>query len=70
MNIGIDLIQNIEILHSNGFLNRNLKPDNISFGPLCIENTRYKNKVGILDFGNSKFLRKKNGDIKLEMRKY
>lgn len=63
ISIGIDLVENIEILHSNGFLHRDLKLDNISFGPLCIENIRFKNKVGILDFGNSKLLRKKDGKI-------
>lgn len=36
MNIGIDLIQNIEILYLNGFLHRDLKSDNISFCLLCI----------------------------------
>mgnify|MGYP002624693333 CR=1 FL=1 len=63
MNIGIELLENIKILHDRGFLHRDLKPDNIIFGPMCEENIKFKNNIGIIDFGNSKLLMKKNGLI-------
>ena len=63
INIGIELLDNIKILHDRGFLHRDLKPDNIVFGPMCEENIKYKNNIGIIDFGNSKLLMKKNGSI-------
>ena len=63
LNIGIDIIKNLKILHEAGFIHRDLKPDNLVFGPLCEENIKYKNDIGISDFGNSKFLKKKNGSI-------
>ena len=34
INIGIDAIKNIQILHGQGFLHRDLKPNNLAFGSL------------------------------------
>ena len=59
MNIGINIIKNLEILHGSEFVHRDLKPDNLAFGPLCPENYDYRNDIGILDFGNAKILQKK-----------
>ena len=63
MKIGIDLITNLKILHDIGYVHRDLKPDNLAFGPLCPENIKYRNTIGILDLGNAKFLYRKNGTI-------
>ena len=58
INVGIDLLMNLQILHNNGYVHRDLKPDNLAFGPLCLENLKYKNRIYLLDFGNSKILYK------------
>ena len=63
MKIGIDITNNLKILHEYGYVHRDLKPDNLSFGPLCPENFKYKNTAGILDFGAAKLLYKKNGQL-------
>ena len=49
INIGIDMIKNMKIFHCMGFLHRDLKPDNLVFGPLCKENEKYKNFIVIID---------------------
>ena len=69
INIGIDLIKNIKILHDFGFVHRDLKPDNLTFGNLCDENDDMKNEVGILDFSNSKINIYPNGNIKYSTKK-
>ena len=56
-------MRNIKVLHYNGIIHREPKIDNLSFGPLFIEKYIYKSTVGLLDFGNSKLLRKKQGGI-------
>ena len=61
INIGIDLIKNIQVFHNMGFVHRDLKPDNLVYGPLCKENANHKNAVGIIDFGNSKLMFKNKG---------
>lgn len=63
VNIGIDLIINLQILHNNGYVHRDIKPDNLAFGPLCLENLKYKNRISILDFGKTKIFHKKNGAL-------
>lgn len=62
LNIGLDLISNIEILHNLGFYHRDLKPNNIYFGSLARGGAKYKNCVGILDFGNGDIINQ-NGKI-------
>ena len=63
INIGLDLLKNIRILHELGFIHRDLKPDNIVFGNLCFENSDKRKEIGIIDFGNSKINIKSNGKI-------
>ena len=63
INIGIDLIKTIKILYEKDFIHWDLKPDNLVFGCLCQENIKFKNIIGIIDFGNSKFLYNKKGSI-------
>ena len=36
INIGIELIKNIKIIHENGFAHRNLKLNNLVFSSLCL----------------------------------
>jgi serine/threonine protein kinase len=69
INIEIDLIKNIKILHDCGFFHRELKPDNLAFGNLSYENYYSKNEIGILDFSNSKINLFPNGKIRYLKRK-
>ena len=64
LNIGIDLISNLKILHNIGVIHRDLKPDNLTDVNLCRENYKFKNQIGIIDFGNAKLLYGVNGEIK------
>ena len=69
LNIGLDLIKNIKILHDLGFVHRDLKPDNLSYGNLCYENYNMKNEIGILDFSNSKINICPDGNIRYSKKK-
>ena len=53
LNIGIDVISNLEILHRSGYLHRDLKPKNLFFGSLSKNKIQDKLNIGILDFGSS-----------------
>ena len=64
INIAIDLIKNIKILHNLGFIHRGLKPDNLVFGNLCFENCEMRNQIGMIVFSHSKINIKSNGEIK------
>ena len=54
LNIGTDLIDNIQILHNLGYYHRDLKPNNIAFGALGKGSLKFRLNIGILDFGNAK----------------
>ena len=64
INIAIDLIKNIKILHNLGYIHRDLKPDNLVFGNLCLENYDKRKEIGIIDFGNSKININSSGKFK------
>lgn len=69
INIGIDLITNIKILHDLGYIHRDLKPDNLVHGNLSYENYKRKNEIGIIDFSNSKIMLGADGKIKSSKKK-
>ena len=62
INIGIDVIKNLEILHDFGIIHQDLKPNNFAFGCINLNYKKYKTEIGILDFGSSASMtRQKNG---------
>lgn len=69
LNIGIDLINNIRILHELGFMHRDLKPSNLVFGNMSYENYDKKDEIGIIDFGNGKILLKPSGKLNYSLKK-
>lgn len=69
LNIGIDLVTNLKIFHDLGFVHRDLKPDNLVFGNLCFENYTKRKDIGVIDFGNSKIILNKDGNIKYSYKK-
>ena len=65
MNVGIDLLKRIKILHSQGILYRDLKPSNIAFGIFSTENSKEKNELYIIDYGlSTRYLDKENKHFK------
>lgn len=54
MNIGFNILKNLEILNNEGILHKDLKPQNITFGAISRSNEVDKLNIRILDFGNSK----------------
>lgn len=69
INIGIDVISNLKILHNQGYIHRDLKPSNLAFGSLSKGNSKDKLNIGILDFGSSTSIIKQQKDIKLKRKK-
>lgn len=70
INIGIDLITNLEILHSQGYVHSDRKPNNISFGSISRNNKNSKKNMGIVNFSNSKCIKfKEKGIYKFSKRK-
>ena len=57
INIGIDLINNIEILHNQDYFHRDIKPNIIAFGSLSRNNIQNITKISPLDFGSSTSLK-------------
>ena len=53
LNIAIDVISNLEALHKQGYVHRDLKPNNLFFGSLSKNKMHDKLNIGILDFGRS-----------------
>ena len=53
INITIDLVKKVEILHNVNILHCDMKPDNICYGNLSTNNKDDLVKINLVDFGNS-----------------
>ena len=63
-NIGIQLLQRIEVLHKKGILHLDIKPANIVYGNLSSENNKDQGNILLIDYGLSRnFLNKKGKHV-------
>lgn len=60
INVFIDLINQIEVLHENNILHCDIKTSNICYGNLSMNGKNYSRIMGYVDFGNSKIFKIKN----------
>lgn len=64
INIAIDLIEQIEVLHNSNILHCDIKSTNICYGNLSCEKDNMIRKLSFIDFGNSLSFKVKNKIIK------
>ena len=60
-NIGIQLLERIEVLHKKGILHLDIKPANIVYGNLSSENNKDQGNILLIDYGLSKYFLDKKG---------
>lgn len=60
LNIGIELLKRIKVIHSHGIIHRDLKPSNIVYGKFNSINSAEKDSIYIIDYGLSKRYINKN----------
>ena len=61
LNIGIEILKRIDIIHSHGILHCDIKPSNILYGNFTNDNILEKDSLYIVDYGLSKkFLNNNN----------
>ena len=53
INVGIDLVNQIQIIHDSNILHCGIKDSNICYGNLSLEGKYFNRTMGYLDFGNS-----------------
>lgn len=70
INIGLDVLKNLEILHTQGYVHRDLKPNNLAFDSLSRRNYKNKLNIGILDFGSSCTLEKQEKKYLIKGKKF
>ena len=69
INIAIDLISQIEIIHNANILHGDIKPSNICYGNFRKGGEKFFRTVGYLDFGNSLMFKNKNKIIEMNSNK-
>ena len=60
INITIELIKNMELIHNANILHSDIKPDNICYGNLSSGDKKELIKINLIDFGNSILYKIKN----------
>ena len=67
INIALDLLNQIEIIHESNLIHGDIKGSNLCYGNLNQNNLKYIRTIGFIDFNSSKIFKNKNKIIDLDM---